>query len=126
MPIINISALPQKENVDISAALKETFLRVAEVFSLEPHQVWANYQEIKPGHYVEGNTEAHIQPVGTHPPIVELIAFEGRDNNIIEKALITVAETLTKSLEIPENIFLTYKEASSGKVYTGGSLRYKK
>lgn len=122
MPVLNIRALPQKENVDIKSALKKTTIAIAEAYGCDPKHVWVTWQELSSGFYVEGNNSEDSQPENTHPPIGELICFEGKSSEDIEKVLQAAATTLSKELGIPNNIFITYREAKSGQVVAGNGV----
>lgn len=115
-------ALPQKVGVDIQSALKKTAVAISEVYGCDPKHVWATWQEIQPRLYVEGTNSEDIQPEHTHPPIGELICFEGKSQDAIEKVLLVAASTLSKELNIPDNIFITYREAKSGQVVAGNGV----
>ncbi|MBI4727286.1 hypothetical protein HY768_08730 [candidate division TA06 bacterium] len=122
MPIIEIKALPQKEEVDTAEALKTICVRLADKMGIEPKQVWATWTTIAPGSYIEGEAQAKAQPYATHPPLVNMMAFEGKSDSEIETAMLTIAEELAKHLQIdPENIFIKYDETKSGRVFTGGA-----
>lgn len=122
MPVLHIRALPQKENVDIQSALKKTTVAISEAYGCDPKHVWATWQELSPGFYVEGSNNADIQPESTHPPIGELICFEGKSSEQIKKVLHAAAATLSKELGILDNIFITYREAKSGQVIAGNGV----
>ena len=122
MPIIEIKALPQKPEVSISDALKTICVRLADKMGIEPKQVWATWTTVEPGSYLEGELQARVQPYDTHPPLVSMMAFEGKSDSEIETAMLTIAEELAKRLQIdPENIFIKYDETRSGRVFTGGT-----
>lgn len=122
MPILHIRALPQKDSSKITPALKKTSIAISEVYGCSPQNVWATWEEIKPGFYVEGENDESIQPKETHPPICELICFEGKDSQEIEEVLSIAAKTLSSELGIPDNIFITYREAKSGEVVAGKGI----
>lgn len=122
MPVLHIRALPQKNPGNNKIALKKTCLAIAQIYGCKPEQVWATWEEIKPGFYVEGNNEALEQPTESHPPICELICFEGKSSDQIERILTTTANVLSETLGIPGNIFITYHEAKSGQVVAGNGL----
>lgn len=126
MPILHVRALPQKDSSKITAALKKTTVAISEVYGCSPQQVWATWEEIKTGWYVEGESEASMQPGETHPPIGELTCFEGRSAKEIEKLLVVASSTLTKELGIEDNIFISYKEAKPGQVIAGNGIVRKK
>lgn len=123
MPILSIKALPQSQsNESIKAAMKKTCAVISEVYGCKPEQVWATWEEIKPGFYVEGSTEADSQPDQTHPPIAELLCFEGKSEKQIEELLLLASKTLSEALHIGDNIFMTYREAKSGTVVAGNGV----
>ena len=122
MPILHVKALPQKDPSLISKALKKTCLKIANFYKCEPNQVWATWEEIRPGHYFEGETEALVQPENTHPPIAQLTCFEGSSAEQIEELLKIASLSLSESLDIGDNIFMTYHEAKSGEVVAGNGI----
>ena len=122
MPILHIKALPQKDPDKISNALKKTNIAISEAYGCDPKHVWSTWEEIKPNRYVEGDQEKDQQPQDTHPPICELICFEGKSQEVIENVLTTAANTLSTELNIPNNIFMTYREAKSGQVIAGNGI----
>ncbi len=126
MPILNIRALPQKDPGKIQDALKKTCVAISEVYGCKPEQVWATWEDIKPGMYVEGNNPEDEQPEHTHPPIVTLTCFEGKSPGEVENILTVASTTLSESLGIGNNIFLTYHEAKSGQVIAGNGIVRKK
>ncbi len=124
MPVIQIHALPQKADADISKTLKRLTTELAPIMGVKTSSVWATWNPIAPGQFAEGETTADRQPDSTHPPIVNLIAFEGRTPETIETALTRIAEILAAELKLaPGNAFITYTEAGSGRVFTGGKVR---
>lgn len=122
MPILSVKALPQKDSSIINNALKKTSIAISEVYGCDPSHVWATWQEFDAGHYVEGDVSSDVQPGNTHPPICELLCFEGKSQNEIEKVLEVAASTLSAELQIPNNIFITYREAKSGQVVAGNGV----
>ncbi|MCB0356818.1 MAG: hypothetical protein KDD40_07410 [Bdellovibrionales bacterium] len=122
MQILEVKALPQKDPTRIKSALKKTAVAISEVYGCKPEQVWATWEEIRPGWYVEGENEVNVQPKDTHPPIAQLTCFEGRNGEQIEELLKVAAKVLSESLGIPENIFMTYHEAKSGQVIAGNGI----
>lgn len=126
MPILQIKALPQKDQTKVTPALKKTAKAISEAYNCSPEQVWVTWTELSSGHYVEGTTDSDQQPDSTHPPICELLCFEGKSSEEIEDILSKAAKTLSKELGIPNNIFMTYREAKSGQVIAGNGIVRKK
>lgn len=126
MPIFEIKALPQKQGVNQHAVMKKLCQEIAALMKLPEHQVWATWQPIAPGNYVEGGKGAEVQPESTHPPIVNLIAFEGRPESLMEQVIIRAADILSSELKLERgNVYLQFSETKSGRTYTGGELRRK-
>ncbi len=123
MPVIRIRGLPQHAGCDIQAALTAVCVDVARVYGCRASRVWATWDEIRPGFYVEGADPAFAQPKSTHPPLVDIIAFEGKDDGQIAAVIEEISRSLSDSLGLNGNLFITYTEARSGRVYTGGHIR---
>jgi hypothetical protein len=124
MPVIDIRALPQASDADVPAALSNACLAVAAAAGIKPTAVFATWTTINPGCFVEGGKPADIQPKATHPPIVTLTAFEGRTPEMVEKMIMGAVNALTTHLKLaPGNVFLTYTEAKSGMIHTGGQIK---
>lgn len=122
MPVIQIRALPQKSGVDKDQVLKTLCAEVAHCMQIPVQKVWANWETLE--HYTEGNSAVLQQPESTHPPIVQLILFEGRSVALIEKVLESIASTLCNVLKLqPGNIYIFYTEAKAGLLHTGGKIR---
>ena len=122
MPILHVKALPQNDPSKINPALKKTCLEIAKFYECEPQHVWATWEEIKDGLYIEGETSASSQPKNTHPPIATLTCFEGSSKAKIEGLLLIASKTLSRELDLGENIFITYHEAKSGEVVAGNGV----
>jgi hypothetical protein len=124
MPIFEIKALPQKMGIDPQVVMKKLCLEIATVMKIPEHQVWATWDPILPGHYVEGGVSADVQPNSTHPPIINLIAFEGRPDSLMEKVIIRAAEVLSAELKLEKgNVYIQFTETRSGRTYVGGELK---
>lgn len=123
MPVVRISALPQRVGRPPERALAAVAHALAELLDEDPSGTWVTWHEISAGRYVEGGDAPEYQPATTHPPLVELVAFEGRPPELVERMLETVADVLARELELePGNVFVRYVEATAGRLYTGGSV----
>lgn len=122
MPILHVRALPQKDPARVPAALRATCVAIARAYGCKPEQVWATWEEVPPGYYVEGETSATTQSLHTHPPIAQLTCFEGKRADQIEEVLLVGARTLADQLGIPNNIFMTYVEMGPGRVVAGDGI----
>jgi phenylpyruvate tautomerase PptA (4-oxalocrotonate tautomerase family) len=123
MPVIEISALPQAEGIDLGAALGEVTRTVAHTLGEDARGTWATWRTIEPRRYAEGSHAPELQPRSTHPPLVRVTAFEGRPPELVERMLVAAAEALATALALePGNVFVRYEEATAGRLYTGGSI----
>ena len=122
MPVIEIKALAQRVPIDVAQVMSGLCIDVAKVYGCSPGQVWATWTWIEPGHYVEGDQKAMVQPEDTHPPIVNITAFEGKSETEIKTVLKCISDSLSGGLNLDGNLFITYTEARSGRVFAGGSV----
>ena len=79
MPIIEISALPPTDGIDIPSALGHVTSRVAAYLGEEPRGTWAIWRPVAPGAYAEGADAPVTQPRATHPAIVDVFAGDRDD-----------------------------------------------
>ena len=123
MPIIEVRALPQNPPADVPRVLGTLCEKVAEALSCEPDHVWATWETIPDGHYVEGTTDAATQPEGTHPPLVRALIYQGWDLGAVRSMLDAIATSLEESLGIePGNVFIRLEEMQAGTVHAGGKV----
>ena len=124
MPIFEIKALPQKKDIDPQVVMKKLCQEIAALMKLSENQVWAIWEPILPGHYVEGGNSAELQPESTHPPIVNLISFEGRPEQLMERVIVKTAEVLSRELKLENgNVYVQFSETRSGRTFVGGELK---
>ena len=122
MPVLRIRALPQKDSTKITPALKKVAKVISDVYGCPERNVWATWEEIKPGFYVEGQNEAFEQKMETHAPICELTCFEGKSPKELEELLEKAASSLGESLGIGSNVFITLNQVKSGQVIAGNGV----
>ena len=125
MPIIRISALPQQPAAEVTNLLQRLCVCLAEIDEVDARHWWATWQPIQPGAYVEGAVAAtSAQPRISHPPLVEIQAFTGRDPTRVEQLLEAAAAILAEGLRMEAgNVFVTWTELQPGRVFTGGAIR---
>jgi hypothetical protein len=122
MPVLHVRALPQKTPNTVAPALRQTCGAIAKAYGCPIEHVWATWEEIKPGFYVEGECDADTQKDQTHPPIAQLSCLEGKPPAVIEDVLKAAAKALGEGLGIPGNVFVEYREMKSGQVLSGGEI----
>jgi hypothetical protein len=127
MPVICVKSLPLNKPMTIGSVLKKLNNEVAAAIDYDPSHIWSYWQFIERHMYAAGDSIAAVIQKETHSPIVEVIGFEGKSQELIEKMLKTIADVLAEGLTIERsNIFITYFEAKSGSVFDGGEIVYKK
>jgi phenylpyruvate tautomerase PptA (4-oxalocrotonate tautomerase family) len=108
VPIIQVEALPQAPDVDLEHALSAVCTEVALLLGEEPSGTWGTWRTLE--HYVEGRDGPSVQPLSTHPPLVRVIAFEGRPAEQVAELLRCVATVLARELRLEEgNVFVIYE-----------------
>lgn len=123
MPVICIKTLPLNKPLRINEILRRLNLEISKAAGIEANQIWSYWQFIERHQYAVGDTTAAAMQQKTHSPIVEITGFEGKPAELIEQLMKTTAEVLAKELEIEvTNIFITYNEVLSGKVFDGGQV----
>jgi len=119
--VIQVEALPQAPGIDVEQALGVVCAEVAALLGEEPTGTWATWRTLE--HYVEGRDGPPMQPASTHPPLVRVIAFEGRPPERVADLLRCVATVLVRELGLEEgNVFVVFEEARRGGLYTGGNV----
>jgi hypothetical protein len=124
VPIVEIRALPQAPLVDVPAVLARVCQDLAAAIGCPPRHIWATWESLAPGSFVEASATAAVQPRDTHAPMVRILAMEGRSAEMIRKMLETVCASLAAALEIDaDNVFACYEELRAGHVAWGGRVR---
>ncbi len=124
MPIVQVTALRQRVGVDIGAVSRALVLAVSRELGEDPSGTWVTWQTLPPGGYREGEDDAPSeQPPATHPPIVRINAFEGRDPDLIARILSSVAGAIVRELGLePGNAVVVWDDLQPGRLHTGGGL----
>jgi phenylpyruvate tautomerase PptA (4-oxalocrotonate tautomerase family) len=121
VPVIEIRSL--RAGVAMTDVLAAVTREVAAVLGEEPGGTWATWEEIPAGRYAEAGEAPRSQPRSTHPPLVRVTAFEGKSPELVARLLETVAAVLARELGLePGNVFVRYEEATSGRLFTGGTV----
>ena len=124
MPIVQVTALRQRVGIDIDAVSRALVLAVSRELDEDPSGTWVTWQTLAPGCYREGTDDAPSeQPLSTHPPIVRITAFEGRDPDRVARILSAVAGPIVRELGLdPGNAFVIWDELHAGRLHTGGTM----
>lgn len=123
MPILEVRALPPPVPERVPEILQQLCRATADALQCDRDGVWATWETIAPGRYVEGDRPASTQPAGTHPPLVRVLLFEGRPPSLVRAMLGSIARTLAASLGIEEgNVFVHVEILAAGTVHAGGDV----
>ena len=124
MPIVEIRALPQAAGVDPALVCARVCRDLAHALGCPEREVWAVWETLAPGAYVEGSVPAAAQPRDTHPPMIRILSMEGKDDALVVRMLETVSASVAAALPIDaDNVFARYEELRSGRVAWGGRVR---
>jgi len=126
MPILHVRALPQTESEHIKVALEKACLAISNELGCDLDKVWATWEELKPGYYIEGKESRDVQGRDSHPPICELKCFEGMSAEKIDSLLIAVSRALSEGLGCEGNLFVSFHEIKSGHAIAGTNIVKKK
>lgn len=124
MPIVQVTALRQRVGVDVDAVSRALAIAVSRELGEDAAGTWVTWQTLPPGRYREGEDDAPFeQPSSTHPPIVRVTAFEGRNPDLVARILSAVAGTIVRELGLePGNAFVVWDELQAGRLHTGGGM----
>lgn len=124
MPIVEISALPQPASVHVPTVLERVGLALASGMECDPAVVWAVWRGVDAGCYVVSGHAPLTQPQESHDPIVRIMAYEGRSDEVIARTVEGVGRTVAGCLGLEaSNVFVWYEELRAGRVFTGGAVR---
>ena len=123
MPVISIKTLPLNRPLKINEILRKLNLQVSNDTGIEANQIWSYWQFIERHLYAVGDSTAAAINPESHSPIIEITGFEGKPEELIEQLMRSVAGVIAQVLEIEvTNIFITYNEVRSGRVFDGGEI----
>lgn len=127
MPIISIKSLPLSKITDIQSILKNLNTEIALIAGVKPEHVWSNWQFFDSNYYAVGGILSETIQKHTHSPMVEITGFEGRSESQIDAMFHKAAKIISEGLGIDyANVFITYNEVKSGRVFDGGGVVRKK
>lgn len=123
MPVIFIKSLPFQRERNIAAILKDISKDVSEESGVDLQHFTVTWEYLSPGHYAVSGVTEDTQPMESHPVLVDVIAPDFSSAGNKDVMLNTLANSLAKRAEVPQNnIFIQYQQAHSGMVYDGGGI----
>jgi phenylpyruvate tautomerase PptA (4-oxalocrotonate tautomerase family) len=123
VPVLEVTALPQPPDIDLAAVSVALSRSIAGVLEEDPKGTWVVWRTVGAGAYSEAGDAPAVQPRATHPPIVRVTAYEGREQDTIAAVLLAIADTLVERLGLEQgNVMVRWDEVGAGRLYTGGRL----
>ena len=123
MPLIQIRSLPFDPPLDVPAVIERVARDFAQGAEIGLENVTVTWDTLQPGHYAVGGVTAAVQPAGSHPVLVDLLAPDLNRHRKIERMLTTVAESLSRHTGVPvANVFVNLRQAHSGMVFDQGKV----
>ena len=123
MPIVEIRSLPPKDPTKIPEMLKRCAVDGARAFAIPESKVWALFEEVRPGWYVEGSAEAPHPGDSTHPPLVLVRALSGRDMHKKTSFMKAICKAIGEGLSIPpSNVWIHLIEMEKSHVWHDGAF----
>ena len=105
MPLIEINALPQPADVDVSKVVVELNREISEALGCRLDAVWTVWRTMT-GPYARGEDLADQQPRATHAPIVHVHLHRTPDETA--RVVETIERVLVRELAVaPGNVFVT-------------------
>ena len=84
------------------------------------HTSWEFFQS---GCYAKGNDAPNFQPDFNHPVIVDILTPDFNEKDVIEKMLISLANSIVTHANAKlNNIFINHRYAHSGMVFDDGKV----
>lgn len=123
MPFIHIKTLP----FDPPLNTQEIIESIAQDFSDETgvglEHITVTWEYLGSGHYAVAGKVASIQPTPSHPVLVDILAPDFNQADMVEIMLRAVASSISGRTQIPmSNIFINYRQAHAGMVFDGGDI----
>ncbi len=121
MPVINIKSLPVKDQIIIPDILVRLNKAVAEASHIGTEHVWSYWEYLNSGYYAVGKSVAAAVHDETHSPIIRVTSLEGRSEEEIKNILETIADIISRELDIDYgNVFIVYEDHKTNMVFDGG------
>lgn len=123
MPLIRVKSLQFDHDVDVSQVVCYLSQVVSDATHIEPQHIMITWEYLPGGHYSHGGKVTQVQPMNSHPLLVDLIAPNFNTEDQIMAMLELIANTIAEQLPIEKNnIFINYTPAYSDGVYDEGHV----
>ena len=104
MPLIEITALPQRDPTVRDRVLGAVVSEVAETLGAPPEAVWVVWRSLETGAYAVGAARPGSQPRDSHPPIVRV--FIARPPEAVERVVETIERVVPRELGLTAEPFV--------------------
>lgn len=123
MPFIHIKSLPFDNPFQAKDVLASITADFAASTGIDLKHVTVTWEFFQPGHYAVAGKVAESQPQNSHPVLVDFLAPDFNNIEMIAKMLSCIAESISKRTEIPvQNIFINHRQAHSSYVFDAGEI----
>lgn len=121
MPFVHIRALPQPKEVNIPEILNRICIELGKVIDLPSDETCATWETVQ--FFAHGESVLETQQSESHPLLVDLLAFEGRSPEKIDRMIECVALVVAEGSQISiKNVFVNYREANWNRVFAEGEV----
>lgn len=122
MPTIRIQAL-QNQDQNISELLTACTQAAAEALDIPQDWIWAVFQPVLVGDYVEGGMVWSSDDINKAPVLISITALEGRSAELKAAMLSAVSHSTAEQLRVPiNNVFAEYRDIPKGHAFSAGSI----
>lgn len=123
MPLIHVKSLPLQGSFNARSTLEILARDITHDTGIALEHITTTWDYLLPSHYAVGGKATELQPRDSHPLLVEILAPTTTSARKTKLLLESVAASLARHTGIPEsNIFISFHEAHSGKVFDGGAV----
>ena len=123
MPFIHIVSLPFASALDTKTIIQEISHDFAEATGITIAHLTVSWQFLAAGHYVIAGKAAEVQPMDSHPILVDFLTPDFHAAEQIENMLRAIAASIGKRANTPvHNVFINHRVARSGHVFDGGQV----
>jgi hypothetical protein len=120
MPMITVNTLPLDAGVDKGSILKKLVSALAAAIDAPEEKIFAGWNTYDS--FVDSMDAKTNFSSSSHPPIVKIDLFEGREETKKDKALNAITATIKTELDFAGNPFVYMTDIMSGHINTGGKI----
>ena len=120
MPVINVQTLPLDSSINKGEILKKLVSSLSAAIDTPEERIFAQWQTTDV--FVDSMEPKSQWCNSSHPPVVKIDMFEGRDETKKDKALDSIVSTIKQELDFAGNPFVFISDIANGHVHTGGKI----